>query len=302
MALDFILNEIGKTREPIDHVSIPVPIGQVWTVPLKDDLYQVQIRDFSDSYATEIKKANARVLINGSKQVHATLQLSETEGCFNVKLTAEEAAITSRKLCDCYVVVVKPIYAFEDWDIAADTMYRSAEIMANELLERSQPINQIAKVLMTVDAAVQRWQDYADNPETIPETDLEGKSLDELAASARHAFWLEAQAALTKLAEKAEKACLVEPIDAQELQRLQRKSRVLMISAALGISPKSLFFSVLSQANIIKIWSAIVDILNKDVSDEPDPMDSEPVAKPEPEGDKKKPSPPPKEKAATSKK
>lgn len=258
--LDFIIDRIGYEPEPIAQITIAAPIGSVWIVQLKDDLYQAQIRG-SSTLPIEYKPGVEVLLVNDTSQLKVKSISSNVDGCFNLTLDEGQATCFAKHTSEASVLTVKPLFKFKDWNAGAEAQYQLAEELRAGIYERAQPINTIVKALLIVDAAVERWDAWDKNPETIPETDLEGNLLTDIQAGERYSFYKKCQKALTEISEEAATMRLAEPIDYAELTISNRKAQIMMISSALGISPKHTMFTRMAVGKISEIWSIIADLM-----------------------------------------
>jgi hypothetical protein len=264
--LDFILDCIGHEPMPIAQITLATPIGNVWVVQIKDDLYQAQLResdDFPADCLASFRRGCEVLLTNSAAKVRVRAILGEESNCFNMTLTEEDAAKLAKKTSAVSMLTVQPLFKFEDWTAGAEAQYQQAELLRAGIYERAQPVNTIVKALVTIDAAVERWKGWDGSPEAMPETDLEGNLLSEIEADNRYKFYLECQQALSAIAEKATAMELAEPIDFSELTVVKRRAEIMMICSALGLSPKNPMFARMSVGKISEIWKTIVDLINK---------------------------------------
>lgn len=267
MALDFMIEQVLEAREPIEHINVPFPIGQVWVVASEPGKYQTQLRD-SDRLPKELVSGSDVILISNGQKTVVKAIASSLPGCFDFENDDNKLG---RKLYDASVIASKPLYLFRHWDASAVLQHDLAERNLSAMAERIQPINAVVKALMTIDAAVARWESWDKDPQLMPETDLEGKPLSDFDIGQRLSFYHECQAQLNDIANKSLELELSEPVDYKEFIGVRRTSEIAMISAALGIPIRSPLLAGMSSEVATSHWSEIVRILKKH---DPDSLDN----------------------------
>lgn len=282
--LDFIVSELTKNSEPLEVVTILKPVrGQVWITLIEKakeegapSRYQAQCSSVNKLEMVSLLSGDVIVTSSAGKVAIKPLK-SDVDGCFDILLSDEDAALISRQKVSAYQSTLKDLYSTDNLPSDAALRLWIAQSSEAKLYNRARPISNIFLALNTIDYNVGLWESYAMGEIECPEFDLDGNLLSGNKAEERYQFWLDAQNAIAGVAQKAAQLQLANPIDAKEFTLTLRKLQIEMILAALQMPSNDASFDWLGSegvsrflAEIKKIWAES----DKLPSAEPSPLES----------------------------